>query len=705
MARNDLHGPWSAIRRSPMLRMTVPLLLGIIVGALTEPTAGMACIALVVLTVPTFIMLMRSTDMTGRWRRGLLQSAWFMAFGLAWHGVRSPGNDPADVSHQIDARGTWLMRVTQVNSASENALRTDAAIISRLSEQGMVPVRGRVLLTLLLDSVGSRPMAGDLILVEGEVEPIARVPDPGGFDRRKWAASRGIRYEALGMRGAWAVLGHQRRWTDVFAGWRAEVNEWLIGSGLGPGERALVKAMVLGERDELDGEQRDAFVRSGTIHVLAVSGMHVGLIFVVITFFTQWWGKGGSARWVRGAFVLIVLWFYAALTGAAPSVLRATIMFSFFTVARTVLQRTDSLNSLFAAGMILLLIEPAMILQASFLLSFLAVLGILLFQRPLEGLWVPRQKWLRRTWSLAVLSVSAQSLTTPLSLYLFKAFPLWFLPANLVVVVAAGFAVYGGVALILLHAVPYVNTALVWALTLLLRVIDRATSFFASLPGAYPALRIEVADMLLLYLLILSLDAWWRWRWGGARFTAFLCASALMLIWSVRAHEARERSLFVVYDQPRGFVAGMLNGHELTLVSSADSLLATDGVIEKIRRHQRQARIEQVNPAGTDYSTGSVAVFGSTCMAAGRWRSAAFDILLVDDLRDLPEPGRCDAIVLHGLRWADESRLRPLAHSGVPIVLAADIAWGARERIARWAHENDVTVHDIRRQGAFLLEK
>ncbi|MCB9185058.1 MAG: hypothetical protein H6591_14205, partial [Flavobacteriales bacterium] len=81
------------------------------------------------------------------------------------------------------------------------------------------------------------------------------------------------------------------------------------------------------------------------------------------------------------------------------------------------------------------------------------------------------------------------------------------------------------------------------------------------------------------------------------------------------------------------------------------------------------------------------------------------DILLIDNLGDLPAPGRCDAIVLHGLRWADEARLRPLAHSDVPVVLAADIAWGARERIARWAHENDVAVHDIRRQGAFLLAR
>src|SRR5690606_15125515 len=129
--------------------------------------------------------------------------------------------------------------------------------------------------------------------------------------------------------------------------------------------------------------------------------------------------------------------------GASPSVLRATIMFSLFTVAGMGERRTDHLNSLFTAAFVLLLWEPRMLGQTGFQLSFLAVLGIILFYKPIEALWSPGNRVLRGLWSLAVVSISAQLLTTPLSMHLFKAFPVWFLPANLVVVVAVGLAVKG----------------------------------------------------------------------------------------------------------------------------------------------------------------------------------------------------------------------------------------------------------------------
>lgn len=703
MPVNDLHGPWSAIRRSPMLRMTVPFLVGIIIAHVMDvPATGL--MALVAgLFVPTVVATHRSARSGWRWQRGLLQSLWFLFFGLGWQAIRSPVNDPHGIP-QGRVEGDWLAEILAVNSVSDRSIRADARLMGLNRPGRLERVNGTVLLTLLREPGAGGVVPGDVVIVSGGVEPITRLPDPGGFDRRQWAASRGIGHEMLGMRDHWLLLHHAAHWTEIFAGMREDVSDWLTSSGLKDSERALVRAMVLGERDELDGDRRDAFVRSGTVHVLAVSGMHVGLIFIVLTFLTKWWGRNTRARWVRGAVILLALWFYAALTGAAPSVLRATIMFSAFTVAGAALQRTESINSLFAAAMLLLLIDPGMIKQASFQLSFLAVLGIILFQRPLESLWSPKWKPLRWLWSLMVLSVSAQTLTTPLSLFLFKAFPVWFLPANLIVVLAAMGAVYGGVALIVLHAVPYVSDLLVRLLRLLLHVIDMATSFFAGLPGAYPPIRVDLPDMLMLYGLILSIGAWWRWNWGTARITAFLSAVTLLLIWTIRADDALERSAFVVYDQPKGFIAGLLEGRELVVCSSSDSLLVTEGALNKLRRHQRQARLDEIVPAGTDHTGSELTMAGSTILGGGRWLSRDFDILFYDGKEPIPREGHYDAVLLHGLRWADEQHLDRLAKVTNRFVLAPDATWGARNRIHAWAEQRGKQLHDVRLQGAFVLE-
>lgn len=650
-------------------------------------------------------MLLFPTDSHARWQRGMVQAAWFVAFGASWQALRSPRNDSFHASRVGSAEGYWLVEVDAVNSTSSRAVRADAGLIGRKDGSSLQPVNGRVLLTLLRDDPHQAIAKGDRLVIEGSVAPITRVPDPGGFDRRAWAASRGIAHEMLGGPGRWHLAGHAWRWTEVFDGLRTRIGAWLEESGLSQSERALVKAMVLGERDELDSDRRDAFVRSGTIHVLAVSGMHVGLIYMVLTFVSGWWGKSTRARWIRGLLVLLALWFYAGLTGASPSVLRATVMFSLFTVAGAARQRTDHLNSLFAASLVLLLWDPGMLLQASFQLSFLAVLGIILFLRPIEQLWSPHSWLLRKGWSLAALSLSAQALTTPVSLYLFKAFPTWFLPANLIVVTAVGFAVYGGVALLLFHKVPLLGMAITELLTVLLGVIDRSTSFFAGLPGAYPAIRVEFIDMILLYVVVLALGAWWRWHWGGARFLSFVSIAVLLVHWSIRAHEAGERTTFVVYDQPGGLLAGMVNGRELVVVASADSLLIEAPVLAKLERHERQAGIERIIPAGSDYRSHAIKEHGTSLLARGRWRSPALDVLIYDGTSNPPAGGRFDAIVLHAMKRISDEELLRLSACTRRFILASDLSWKARDRIMDWAEVHDVDAHDIRTQGAFILQK
>ena len=701
----DLGGPWSAIRRSPMLRMTVPFIAGLLFAVGLKPSVQSALVAVALMTPAVSQVLFFPALPLSRWQRGLVLAVWFFSFGQFWYVLRLPATAPTHFSHAQGTEGPWAVRISAVNSVSEKLVRADGAMIARSSGTDLVPAKGSVMLALMRSEATPLPAVGDRIWIDAPLEPIDRIPDPGGFDVRQWAASRGIGFELFAPADRWHRVDHRWQWTDIFRSTRTRVGEWLTDSGLPLRERALIKALVLGQRDELDGEQKEDFARSGTIHVLAVSGMHVGLIFAVLSFLFGWWGKGNGARWLRGILLLLALWSYAGLTGGSPSVLRATIMFSLFTLAGMARQRTDHLNSLFAAALVLLVLDPSMLRHAGFQLSFLAVLGIILFHAPIERLWIPVNKWVQRIWSLSVLSFSAQLLTAPLSLYVFKAFPIWFLPANIVVVTAIGIAVPGAVALILLYRIPLLGDALIWAMTMLLKAVGAVTSYFASLPFAYPAIRISFSDMVLLYVLVLAIAGWWHWRWRSMRWVAGFATVAILLGWGARARSVLDQETLVVYDQRDGMVASLVQGRSLTVLASADSLLHDPWSTRKLEKHQRAIGATSIVRGSIgSLSLDSAMAFRGSVLMGGRWRSPLLDIRFINGANK-EEGGNSEhaVVVFHDLPWIDEARVEELVAGAKQVVIAAGVKWRVRNSIRAICADHGIPCHVIREQGAFIM--
>lgn len=691
-----------------MVRCAIPFMLGVAIALSWRVPLPVTGGLFLLLTIAAVIAIMAPGRPEGRWKRGLVVSWWFLSAGTWWCAVHEPLNDPRHYSRVPTNEGTWAVRISAVNGRSDRSLRADAELVARISDDTTETVHGTIMLTLLPDTGGHLPSLGDRILIAAPLTPIDRTPDPGGFNRKGWAASRGIQREAFVPGDAWRAIDHSWHWSDGFSRMREGVADWLAGSGLPKAERSLVKALVLGQRDELDGDQKEAFARSGTIHVLAVSGMHVGIIFGILSLLFGWWGGSTGARVARGVFILLALWGYAGLAGGSPSILRATIMFSLFTWAGMMEQRTDHLNSLFAAAFLLLLWEPRMLGQLGFQLSFLAVLGIILFYRPVERLWLPEGRIPRLVWSLAVVSISAQLLVTPVSLYLFKAFPVWFLPANIIVVSAVGLAVQGAVAMLLLYKVPLLGELLTWGLSMLLQGVGSFTRFIADLPLAYPAVRIGIPEVVLLYLIILGIAAWTQWRWRSMRWMTGVSMVIFLASWGLRAREGREVGSLVIYDDHKRSVVTMSLGRSLTVLGSQEEHVKDPRMRRQIEGHKRAKGLRDV--AFLDIHAvrpGQVIEHAGTVYAPGRWRSPLFDFGFVSDAAPLPVDtvDRMDAILIGNIDHLDRSTFPLLAASCGILVLSPDLRWGLRNAIRSWCLEHGVPFHDIRQHGAFVLER
>lgn len=689
------------VRRAPMLRAALPFMAGLAMARQQAlPLIGAWAMAGIVCAVAVAVLLSRYRYAL-RWSRGGLLSLSFLALGALWWTLRDPFR--SDLVERIDRDHPALLSITEVGGMGERSARYEAVISGLPGVDAKAP-RTRVLATLVLDPAQAVPRTGDRVWIAAMPHAIDRVPDPGGFDRRAYAASRGIAQEVFVAVGDWRLAGHSLHWTDLFVGARQRIADWLEASGLPKPERALAKALLIGVRDELDQDQKQGFVRSGTMHVLAVSGAHVGLIWAVLNFMLAWWGKRQWPRIARGLLILLALWAYAGLTGAEPSVLRATVMCSLFTVGGMVLRASAHLNSLFAASLLLLLWDPLMLWQLSFQLSFLAVLGIILFYRPLLLAWEPPNQVLHYLWSAVAVSIAAQLTTTPLSMFVFRSFPVWFLPANVVVVGVVTLAVYGCALLLVLHKVPLIGGGLAWCMTRLLLFLGKSTAFFGQLPWAYPGVRLGAVQAVLFFGSIMALSAWIMWRGRALRWSAALFAASFLIAWGMRATELDRTVRFAVHDRIGGTMASLQTGREL-FVLAPDSLKQDAWAQRGLEAQERAMGADRTTWLHAEQRDARLTAVGPALLGGG--------FLAVPGLRvrfcGPDSPGSTavapvDVLVLDGNGRYDLDALLNTTPPRRAVVLTSAINGRERHRLRERCAAKGIVCHDVRRQGAFVLE-
>ncbi|HQV37977.1 MAG: ComEC family competence protein [Flavobacteriales bacterium] len=674
----------SAIIRAPLLRAVIPFILGLVLG-LWLPISFTTGWAAVLLALGLWAFLaFRKQQYGSRWASGVALFVLLLAFGGLWQRLHSAESREDHVGRLAANASGWKVEVTEVASAKERTVRVWAEVRAAFVDGKAVPASGRMLVTLLRDSTRETPKNGDRLLLASRATAIERVPNPGGFDVRQWAAGHGAGHECFAPDDRWSVLGSRPGGLGFFEKARGRISGWLLRSGLPDRERALVKAILLGMRDELEPEQNQAFVRSGTIHVLAVSGTHVGIIYIAVLWGLLFLGKDQRGRLIRGCAALVALWLYAGITGFSPSVLRATVMFSLFTLAEMSRARSESLNSLACAAIVLLLWDPSMLLQLGFQLSFLAVLGIAVFYRPIHLVWAPPNAVASFFWSLIVVSLSAQAFTIPLCLYVFHAFPVWFLPANMAIVGLVGAGVYGGIALLALHAVPVIGPFIATLMKWLLLLLGWLSGFFAGLPGAYPAVRIGFWGMVGLYLLLVFVAAWMLQHSKWARSATLATVAALLFSWGWTAHQRNAQRSFAVYNDRDGTVAVFVQGRTLHVFADG----ATTWTERSIQDQVRRAGIEQ--EVRVDSLPRYVSQGGSR-----------YDFLPVErTVEELDRTAAPRTVVMHGKGWLDLAVLPD--HGSTLWVLSADMSGRQRSMMRRWGEKQGAAVFDIRQAGAYV---
>ncbi len=347
---------------------------------------------------------------------------------------------------------------------------------------------------------------GDVLLVHGEPERMQGPQNPGEFDYRNYLVYNNIFHQHFAG-DAFAVIGHQpiSKIIDLSLKLRKQCTDLITDLLPNDEVRGVVLALVIGVKDDLDSEVLKAYSAAGATHVLAVSGLHVGIIYgLVLLIFKRLRLTGNKARWYLAVVSLLILWTYAFVTGLSPSVLRAVCMFSFIAIGKATKRNTNIYNTLAASAFVLLWYNPYLIMSVGFQLSYLAVFGIVYLQPRFYELLTFKNGMLNWAWGITCVSVAAQIATGPLSMLYFHQFPAYFFISNLFIIPAALAILVVGLGLLSLGWLPLVGTAIAWILTQFVLLVNWMVFQVEKIPGSViEGIQVKTYETWMVYLSII----------------------------------------------------------------------------------------------------------------------------------------------------------------------------------------------------------
>lgn len=368
------------------------------------------------------------------------------------------------------------------------------------------------LLAYLEKNGEERPLIpGDNIIFSAYPNPIKNRGNPGEFDYKRYMDIQGIHCQVYLDTASWEKTQSKGRFSVIALSNRLRLHllKNLKQSGIEEEEYAIASALLLGYKDFLTPEVRNRFSSSGAMHILAVSGLHVGIIYLILHYLLLFLERYKYGKTLKILLILIILIGYAFLTGLSPSVSRATLMFSVIAIGQVLRRHSSVYNSLAFSAFVLLIINPLLLFSISFQLSYLAVYSIIFFQPRLYKLMelpmIPDKLWQWFTVALA-----AQIGTAPLVIHNFHLFSNFFWLTNFIAIPAAAFIIFTGMLYFIMAPVlPIVSQGLGFILSFILSLLNQSTAFIQDLPySTTESIWLSDIQILFYYLTIVFLAAW-----------------------------------------------------------------------------------------------------------------------------------------------------------------------------------------------------
>ncbi|MDD4109420.1 MAG: ComEC/Rec2 family competence protein [Prolixibacteraceae bacterium] len=550
------------VQKTPFLRLLLALVTGILLGSKIN-----ADIFLCIVLILALIILLTFLNHHFTYKLSLFFGAGihlvYIILGILIVRVytRQPG---------LHTGGVFVATVLEIPGEKPNSFQSLLRTEAFYRNDSLFRTNEKVMARFRKSDPAGKLVPGQRILFSSSPRPVEIKNNPFEFDYKKYLRRKKIYRQVWLEPGSWELTSLPVSSSPVVAAERFRMHLVQIFRNLDPGkeESEILPALTLGFKRGLEPETKEIFASAGAMHVLAVSGLHTGIVFFTLSFCFGFLKKTKAGRVAYLIIIICSIWFYAFLTGLSPSVSRAAMMVSFVVTGEALKRQRNIYNTLAASAFILLLINPGNLYDAGFQLSYSAVFGIVFLQPRLATLINCRFTLVRYFLVLLTVSVSAQITTFPFSVFYFSQFPVYFWITNLIVIPVISILAPLGFLLLIFNGISVVTSILTLIIHYLTQTLFAAFKIINSLPFSVLKFSFTTTETIFFILLILSLFALTATRkFVFVKTALFLLLCILSLSLAKKTVRLFRREI-IVYNYPENLIIHLIKGDTNYVISA-----------------------------------------------------------------------------------------------------------------------------------------
>lgn len=677
----------------------MPVIAGILLGRyLPLPFTLLCIIGLVALgLLLLFRFLSLATQYQLRWITGLLFNLLLICLGVSRTYLQDLRHQPNWIGHQLQQTTGILVTLQETPVTKANTHKALAKAEWVHTQKGWLPVQGNLLLYFRKNKLPPHITYGSQLLIQKKLQPITNSGNPGAFDYRQYCAFQGIHHQVFLQDGEYRLLATKGLsfFTSTLIHTQTALltilRKWIPGKK----EQGVAEALLIGYREDLDKDLVQAYSNTGVVHIIAISGLHLGMIYGLLLLLLKPFRKFKTVRILRPILLLLVLWGFSFLAGLAPSILRSAVMFSFIIIGESLGRRTQIFNTLAASAFCLLLYNPYFLWDVGFQLSYTAVTSIVVFMQPIYRSVYLENLLLRNLWQLNAVTLAAQILTLPVVLYYFHQFPNLFLFTNFIAVPLSGFILYGELLLLLVYKLIFVNEFTGNMIAFLIHQLNQLIENTHRLPFAVTGnISFSLAQALLLYVVLIGCTVWINTKKPMALIGALTAFAGIYCIRAISIIEQKQQHKLIVYNIPRMQAMDIIEGRSFIFHGNPQ----LQGKTSLAQYHLAPARLS--------FGTSEADQLPRTQISGNIIAGSRTTVLVINGALSGPPPPEkipVDIIIVSG---NPRLQIRQLARSFICTQYIFDSSnplW----KIRHWKKEADslhLRHHTISEQGAFEVD-
>ena len=444
---------------------------------------------------------------------------------------------------------------------------------------------GRVLINIEKDSVASFFKIGDRILIKNKFVAIKESLNPHQFNYKNYLAKQGIYQQVYATKQELLLLDQtSTSFLEFIAAFRLKIQQSLQQYDFSEDELAIMNALLLGQRQDISKELTANYSKAGAIHILAVSGLHVGIILWMLSFVLKPLERYKKGKVIKLVLLVLFLWFFAVLAGMSASVTRAVTMFSAIAIGQFFNKRNAIEQSLIFSMFLLLLLKPLFLFDVGFQLSYLAVFGIIWVQPVFYQLWKPKYYIIDKGWQLITVSTAAQLGVLPISLFYFHQFPGLFFLSNLLIIPFLGVILGAGIIVLGLSYLTILPVFLVDIYSGIISILNRLVAFIARQEAfLFSDISFSFIKMFFSYLVIIACFQFFLKR--NAKRCLFFLSSVLIFqsVFFYEKYHIEKNNEFIVFHKSRNSIVGIRTGSFLEVYNDMDSLVIKQNLLKNYK--------------------------------------------------------------------------------------------------------------------------